>query len=296
MREVVLLGDLGSRATADRFAEAQSALRNAGVRILECHVVSGHGALPKAVRRFIRRGVRIIVVAGGDGAMTSAVGEFAHRRAAMGVMPLGTGNSFAQSLGVPLDVEGAARVIAYGEIREVDLGVVNGKHFANFATVGLSSIIAENTPRLLKRILGGAAYVLAGLIPALESRGFSAKVRAGKKTFRGRVNQIIVASGRYYGNKPLLPDASLLSGRLSVFTNTERGVPGIAKEFTALSSGGQTQLPDAHIWSAKRVRIKAKPRQLVAVDGEAAGKTPVDLGIDPAALRVIVPIEFDGYP
>lgn len=296
MREVVLLGDLGSRATASRFAEAQAALRNAGVRILDCRTVSGHGALPKAVRRAIRNGAECVVVAGGDGAMTSSVGEFAHRDAVMGVIPLGTGNSFAQSLGIPLDIEGAARVVAYGEVRRVDLGVVNGKHFANFATIGLSSIIAEHTPRILKRILGAAAYVLSGIIPALESRAFKANIRAGKKKYRGRVNQIIVASGRFYGNKPLLPDASILNGRLSVFTNAEAGIAGIAKEFTALSTGGQTELPSAHTFMVKRVRIKAQPRQNVAVDGEAAGKTPVDFRVDPGALRVIVPIEFDGYP
>src|SRR5258708_16970807 len=145
--------------------------------------------------------------------MTSAVGRLAKSKTVMGVLPLGTGNSFALSLGIT-SLEVAVEAIAAGRNVGVDLGRVNGTYFANFATIGLSSTIARATPNRLKKMLGAAAYVLAGLLPGLRSRTFRCKVRADKATLAFNTFQVIVANGRYFGHTPLTPEASLTSGHL----------------------------------------------------------------------------------
>jgi YegS/Rv2252/BmrU family lipid kinase len=191
-------------------------------------VARNHADLCRAVRRAIRAGHRLIVVAGGDGTMTSAVAQLAKSKAVLGVLPLGTGNSFALSLGIP-DVETAVEAIAGGREASVDLGCVNGTYFANFATIGLSSAIAAATPNRLKKILGPLAYVLAGIVPGLRSRPFRCRVGNGKQQLEFRTYQVIVANGRFFGHTPLTPDASLVSRHLTFFSTSDATIVDAAK-------------------------------------------------------------------
>jgi YegS/Rv2252/BmrU family lipid kinase len=220
--------------------------------------------------------------------MTAAVAQFAKTKAVMGVLPLGTGNSFALSLGIP-DVETAVEAIAAGRVAEVDLGKVNGTYFANFATIGLSSTIAAATPNRLKKIVGPVAYVLAGLIPGLRSRPFRCRVRSGKHRLAFRTFQAIVANGRYFGHTPLTPDASLESRRLTFFSTSDATVVDAAKTYASLLLDRQQLLTNAHILEGTSFRIRTSPKQALAIDGEAAGCTPAHFTIVPGALRVMVP-------
>jgi YegS/Rv2252/BmrU family lipid kinase len=263
------------------------------VRIVECHSANGGKEVAKRVRAAVRDGAEIVAVAGGDGAMARAVQELAHRRTILGVIPLGTGNSFARSLGIGVDFDAAVRTIALGEPRKVDLGIVNGCYFANFAAIGVPAEIAAATPKLLKRLAGTLSYVLAGVFSGLKSKPFEVEIQADKNCFGGRVHQVIVVSGSAYGDHPILPEASIVSGRLAVFTTTNGGAAGIAKDYIAIERGRQTDLPEAHWWIAKRAKVKTTGAQPLEIDGRVIGKTPAKFKIDPRALRVLVPPEFD---
>ena len=216
MLSAVLVANSGARQTAESFAKARAMLVERGVRLTMTHVVDNHKDLCRYVRRAVKSGAPLVIVAGGDGTMTAAAGQLAKSKSVLGVLPLGTGNSFALSLGIT-DLETAIGAIVAGREVTVDLGNVNGTYFANFATIGLSSTIARATPNGLKKIVGAAAYVLAGLLPALRSRPFRCKVRTGKQKLAFQTYQVIVANGRYFGHTPLTPDASLNSGRLTFY-------------------------------------------------------------------------------
>src|SRR5579884_2922637 len=171
-REITLIANFHSRSTAARFGAVQDALRAAGVQIVECHAVPRGKTLSKRLREILKEGcTEIVAVAGGDGSMTRAAQELAHRKHVLAVLPLGTGNSFAHSLGIH-DVDAAVETVLSGKCRKIDAGVVNGRYFANFATVGLTSEIAANTPDILKRVAGVGGYVLGGIVPALRKQRF----------------------------------------------------------------------------------------------------------------------------
>lgn len=271
----------------------QRALLAAGVRIAACYAVGRGRELTKRLRKVVKEEPEIVAVAGGDGSMTRAAAELAHSKITLGVLPLGTGNSFAHSLDIH-GIEAAIATIASGECRKIDLGIVNGCHFANFSTIGLTSDIAAGTPDALKRIAGVGAYVLAGIVPALRKERFAVRIRGDGVRFRGDVYQVIVASGRHFGETPILPTATVLSGKLAVYTSTANGVPGIAKEFLAVARGRQTELEEAHWWTTVRLRIETDPPQLIAIDGKPIDETPARFRIDHRALRVFVPRGFDG--
>src|ERR1700735_4083115 len=148
--KAVLIGNSEARQTTDAFAKARAMLSERGIELASTHLVADHRDLRRRVRRALKKGARLVIVGGGDGTMTAAAGELAKSRAVLGVLPLGTGNSFALSLGIT-DLDVAVEAIVAGRVVAVDLGNVNGTYFANFATIGLSSTIAGATPNRLKK-------------------------------------------------------------------------------------------------------------------------------------------------
>jgi diacylglycerol kinase (ATP) len=288
VRSAVLVANHAARQTAAEFAKAREMLEARGVRLTMTHVVDDHNDLCRFVRRAVKNGTQLIIVAGGDGTMTAAAGQLAKSGSVMGVLPLGTGNSFALSLGIT-DLTTAVDAIVDGRTAHIDLGRVNGTYFANFATIGLSSAIAEATPNRLKKIVGAAAYVLAGFIPALRARPFRCRVRVNKQKIEFPTYQVIVANGRFFGHTPLTAEASLTSGQLTFYSTTDTTIADAAKTYASLLLDRQSLLPNAHIIEATALRVRAKPRQALAIDGEQCGTTPARFAVVPNALRVMVP-------
>lgn len=292
MRDAILLGRLKSRRGVEDFTRAQSLLTERGIRITQSHTAETKKELTKRLKQAIKSGCGLIIVSGGDGTQTTAVASFAEQNATLGVLPAGTGNSFAHSLGIGSDFERALEAIVNGKEIKVDLGVVNGTYFANFATIGLASEIADDTPNLLKRVTGPIAYGLAGIKPILTHQPFKCRIKWEKNTLELETHQIIVANGRYYGHEALTPSASIVDGELAFFATTGTSRLDILRQYTALVRGDQTQMRDAHYFTAKKIRIKTDVPEVLSIDGSALGKTPAKFSVARKALRVMVPQDF----
>lgn len=292
MANTVVVLNLHSRRAESERERLKALLARRGLGDAEIRVVRDAAALPGELERAVASGAQRLIVGGGDGSMVAAARALAHRECILGVLPLGTGNSFAQTLSIGDDLERAVDAIAAGRIARVDLGIVNGKHFANFATIGLGAKIAEATPKLLKQLTGPLAYVFGGIVPGLRSRPFEATLGRDGETLRLRTQQIVIASGRIFGKQPLLPDAKITDGRFAVFTTTGVSTAELARMFFALALGTQTSLADAYSFSAREIDVRAEPEQPINGDGEALTTTPAHFRIDPGALRVFVPPDF----
>lgn len=292
MREAVLIAGTESRHGAQYFTRARMLLAERGISVVESHAVQDKEELQRRVREAVRSGAKLVIVCAGDGGQTVVVGEFAHRRAVLGVIPSGTGNSFAQSLGIELELERAVDTIVNGKVASVDLGVVNGTYFANFATIGLDSEIAAQTSHRLKRIVGMAAYAVAGIGRVLTHKPFRTTIRWKKNKLKIKTHQMIIANGRYFGSQPLLPDASMTDGRLTFFACEAAGHLQLAELYVALARGTQTSLRTAHYFETRKLSIQTRRRQPIAVDGNAFGRTPARFRVAPRALRVMVPQSF----
>ena len=175
----------------------------------------------------------------------------------------------------------------------INVGVVNDRYFANFATIGLPAELALAASAPLKRVFGSLAYVLGGIVPGLRHRSFGADICSdGDRHLNLRTHHIVVASGRTYGKMPLAPEAHATDGLLTLFTSDGVSRADLVRTYAAFAVGAQTQLPDAHVLSAKTIEVRAMPAQPVNVDGEAAGTTPAHFRIAERALRAFVPPEF----
>jgi diacylglycerol kinase family enzyme len=180
-------------------------------------------------------------------------------------------------------------VIAHGHAKHIDLGRVNGTYFANFATIGLSSVIAGGTPRLLKKITGPLAYALAGIAPMITHRAFQARIRWKGGRLDVRTQDVIVANGRFYGHTPVAAEATIDDGRLHLFTTDNASALAAARTYLAIGRGLHTRLPDAHVVTARAFEIRTRKRQQIAIDGSPLEKTPARFSVARNALHVFLP-------
>lgn len=295
-RQAVVFAYGGSRRGKEAYEAIPPMLLARKIEVLDVRLEPTHKALCKNVKRAIKGGAKLIVVCGGDGSQTHVVPFFAKKSCVLGVVPAGTGNSFALGLGIPDSFEAAADAIAYGGEARVDLGTINGTYFANFVSIGLPAQVAADTPRSLKSVAGALAYGIAGVVPLMTHKAFRADFRWNGHRVRVRTHQIIIANGRFYGHQPLAEDASLVDGRLTVYVRDSTSRLDLLQSYAALLRGDSQTLKGVHLWStADTVSLRTKARAPVAVDGSLLCKTPVRVGVARKALRVMVP-SLSGLP
>jgi diacylglycerol kinase (ATP) len=279
----------GSRAALERLPEL---LDLHGIAYDDLIVANDHERLCRRVKNAIKSGAKRLIVGGGDGTMASAMQYLAHSKTTLGLLPLGTGNSFSQTMQIPHDLDAAIKIIGEGRVARVDLGRVNDTYFANFATIGLAAEIAHETPNDLKSKFGPLAYAIAGVGPMLKSQAFEARLKWDGQRQTMRTQQIVVASGRFFGHQPLTPDASIVDGKLSVYVDTGTTPLDVAKTYAALAIGQQTKLADSFTLATSKITVKTDTRQPISVDGDEAGYTPARFRIEARALRIFVSPAF----
>jgi YegS/Rv2252/BmrU family lipid kinase len=288
MRRAIVIAQSHARAGSKELEQAGAELRARGVSVDASHLESGHKAIRKRLRQAVRSQAPIIVLVGGDGTQTIGASEIAHSKTILGVIPAGTGNSFAESLGIR-SFEQAYDAIAHGRVERVDVGVVNGVRFANFATIGLASEITKKTPRWLKHAVGPIAYGISALKPLLHHRGFEASVNWKKNRLKIRTRQIIVVNGRMFGHTPVTPESFLTDGKLTFFATARTNPVDVIRTYASFLTNSQTSLPQAHYFRTEKLKIKTSRKTLVAVDGSPLCKTPAKFSVDRNALAVFVP-------
>lgn len=256
------------------------------------------GDLASTLRKALLLEPDLLVVAGGDGTVGTAAGLLAHRDTALGVIPLGTMNNFARSLGVPLDLPAAVRTIAAGKVADVDLGRVDhaggAEVFATLTSVGVSVEVARRTPHQLKRLIGPAAYAATALAVLPAHAPFQATVRAGDGRSQSFfTHQLNVANGRFHAGRVIAADASIDDHQLVVYRLGRRGRAGLSVATLAhVVRGASRHLAGTAFLATSQVHLVTDPVLAVEVDGEVRARTPITVSTEAEALRVMVPPGF----
>lgn len=292
-RRAVLVVNTRSRHGERVYRRAKQLLIERGIEVTAAHPVRDPARLREVVEDALDRGNRFIVVGGGDGTLSSVVDHFADRDAVLGVLPLGTANSFARTLGLPLDLEGAVEVIAQSCIADIDLARIDQDYFVNTASMGISSTVARATPHWMKQWLGPLAYIIVGLYKLRSGRRFHCRIEHDGEVSEFDATQILIANGRYHGGVLVAPRTHVESGDLMILVVVGRSVRDLWRAWRAVS---RDRKPDPSIVKTIRLkqgRITTDPKQHVSVDGEVAAQTPVGLSIAVEALLVAVPPDFN---
>lgn len=291
-KTAVLVVNTYSRSGENLFFRAMDGLEARGIKLAAAYPVRNPKRLSEFVKEAAGRGHKLIIVGGGDGTVSSSVDFFVERDIVLGVLPLGTGNSFARSLDIPLDLNGALDIISKGKIANIDVGEVDGHHFANVATIGFSADVARFTPRWLKRILSVGAYGLSGFWQFFTNNYFECDLTMGDIKKSIKTHQVIIANGTYYGTSKILPDIHIDNKKLLIFTMDSMDRMQIIKFWAALLTNGRIKFPELNYIQTPEVYIETRPRKRIDIDGEFSHRTPAIIKVHPNALRAMVPQSF----
>ncbi len=292
---ISLLINANSRRGKEAFDDAIAALKKARIPLKRAVAVSDKDETAQLLREEVEDGARLVIVGGGDGTLSYCAELLAGTQTAMAVLPLGTGNTWARSLGLPIDLAKAAEVIAKGHIENSDVGRVNGHVFLNSVALGLSCEIAQSLDKKTKSKLGLMAWPVVGARVLWKHKPLQIEVISSERTYRVRTHQILIVNGRYVaGPITAAPDASIQDATLDVFTLGGAKFRSLIKTSWKWMRGQHLQDAQTKFFSTQRVQIRSMRKPIdVAVDGEIEFQTPLDIDVWPGALKVVVPRGFE---
>ncbi|HUF34302.1 MAG TPA: lipid kinase [Gemmatimonadales bacterium] len=246
--------------------------------------------VPDQVRAYRGRVDRVIV-GGGDGTLHLALQGLVETGLPLGILPLGTANNLARTLGIPADPMEACEVIAQGHRRWIDLGWVNGRHFFTTASIGLSVRITEELSAEIKRRWGPLAYALTALRVLRRTRPFHARITWNGGSRNSRTVQIVVGNGRFYGSAlPVAEDAAIDDARLDLYSLEVRHWWQLLALAPALKRGRHGEKDTVKSLRAAQFEIHTRRPRGIDVDGELGGMTPALCRVLPRALEVFAPL------
>ncbi|MCC7230895.1 MAG: lipid kinase [Fimbriimonadaceae bacterium] len=279
-----------SRRGQEWFELAEARLRSLDIELVHSELLRSPMLVQSAIERVIHRQVPVVCVGGGDGTIGAASKAFIGSSSTLGLLPLGTGNSLARDLDIPVEVDSACQVIKDGQRRLIDLGSVNGRCFVNVATVGLSTLIAENLDDEAKKRYGRIVYLVALFKAVAHGRRFAAQIVLPDETLQVRTMQVVIGNGRFHaGPFPITPDAEIDSGYLAGYSVNSSSRAVLLRYFLRLWHGRHIAMPEVVPFRAMGIRVQTRPIKKITVDGEGGLKTPAELQIHPGVLAVLVP-------
>jgi len=287
-KQAILIVNAKSRQGADAFEEACRLLGDAGVELVEAHMAKSSKKLGSLVKAAVGR-APMVIIGGGDGSLSSAIDHFLGSKTVFAVLPLGTANSFARTLGLPLDLPGAVEVIAKGRRQQIDLGCINGDYFLNAAAIGLAPKVAESVPRGLKRLLGRVGYLVWAGWSASNFKAFRLTVDDGRKTHRLWATEVRIANGRFHGGLELIDSADLKSGEIVVQAVAGRSVAHLGWSYLASALKLRARHETVREFRARQLTVSTRPPLQVSIDGEVGPTTPLEISAAPDAVTVAAP-------
>ncbi len=247
---------------------------------------------PEESRRAVherRDQLDLVIVGGGDGTISSMAQTLYECQLPLAILPLGTANDLARSLGLPSELEGAFDAIAVNRRRRIDLGVVNDHYFFNVANLGLGVQVTEELTDEVKKQWGVFSYLKAFFAAMARVRQFRVRLRVDGKRQKLRSIQLAVGNGRYYGGGNVIRDcAQIDDGLLSLYSVRPLGVWELLT-LAPLLREGQYDL-DHRVVTARgqQMEIETRPSGMaVHADGERVTVTPARFKIIPGALEVV---------
>ena len=290
----LLLVNRHARRGKDDLLQAIQSLQELGFALRE-ESTEHPEHLAEVIQRY-RDQVDMVIVGGGDGTLNAAVQGLVGTHLPLGILPLGTANDLARTLGIPPSVPEACQIIAGGQLRSIDLGWVNGQYFLNTASMGLSVKITRNLTSEAKRTWGVLAYAATAIQVLLKARPFQAEIRwrapnsEKEESVQVKTLQIAVGNGLYYGGgMAVAHDADVDDQRLDLYSLEVDHWWEVIFALPALRKGTQFQLSNIRTIEAQEIEVFTRKPRSINTDGEITTMTPAHFRVIPHALSVFVP-------
>jgi YegS/Rv2252/BmrU family lipid kinase len=286
-RALLVVNPRARRGTGS-IASAVEVLEERGFAVTEVKV--GEGETISGLIKAHKDECDLVIVGGGDGTLNAAAAALVETGLPLGVLPLGTANDFARTVGIPADPVKAAETIATQEPRPIDLGEVNGHFFFNVASIGFSAELANDLTEHAKKRWGKLGYAIVAARILLRSRLFTAHLDHDGTTERIRSMQVSVGNGRHYGGGMTVEEtATADDGKLDFYSLEVDHWWRLLALLPSLRKGTQGRWDDVRAFQTTEVTIRTSRRRAVNTDGELSTYTPAHFRIRPKAILVFAP-------
>jgi diacylglycerol kinase (ATP) len=278
--------------TAQRISDL--ILRLPGGQACRLFPLGGRGQVAAAVADALASGVERLVVAGGDGTVHQVVEALAPGFPAieLAILPLGTGNDLARSLGLADGVEQAIDAALGGEAVAVDaVRLSTSDHeswFVNVANGGFGGRVASDLSAEDKRRWGPLAYWMSSITMLAHPTAYQVRLTVDDEEHRLSVSGLAVANGRFVGGGfPVAPNARLDDGLLDV--TAVDALPAFELMATGVdfALGRDHHTDQVHSFRGRTVRVRSDPDMPFSIDGEPSRRYDATFEVEPGALRVV---------
>lgn len=284
----LLLVNRHARHGKEHLSTAIDHLQTLGLELIE-ESTEDPQHLPDLIRRYQHQ-VDLVIVGGGDGTLNAAIDGLVDTQLPLGILPLGTANDLARTLNIPTSLPEACEIIAQGQVQRIDLGWVNGKHFFNVASLGLSVQITQRLTKQVKHRWGVLAYAFAALQAFWQARPFRAEIRLNGTSIPVKTIQIAVGNGRYYGGgMTVAHDATIDDQRLDLYSIELRHWWQTITLLPAMRRGEYNAWSDVRVLQGQEFEVYTRRPRSINTDGEITTYTPAQFRVIPSALAVLVP-------
>lgn len=282
-----------------RWPEAEAALKAAGVEF-ELAVSQQKGQVVDLAEEAANAGFSPIIAAGGDGTISETVQGLVNAAKSdqdvvgpFGIMPLGSANDFVFNVDMPSDLKSAARVIAAGKIRPIDLGNLNGRSFVNNSAAGLEPYVTIKHERI-QWIKGMARYLIAAIWAIMDKPGWTGKVKWDDGEYSGPLTLVTIGNGRRTGGFFMTPHADLTDGKLTLafgYRSTRLGMFQALPRAFKEGEGSYIELEGMRELDSTKVSIQLDQPSPAHTDGELFPEfvQNFDYSIQPGRLQLLVP-------
>jgi YegS/Rv2252/BmrU family lipid kinase len=286
-RTALVLTNKRARSGGEPLDPALKILKERGLTLLE--PPTDERPFVDIIREHAGR-VQLVILGGGDGTLNAAAPALVETKLPFGILPLGTANDLARTLGLPRELAGAAEIIARGERRALDLGDVNGHLFFNVASVGFSAALARDLTSEAKKRWGTLGYGLAAFRVLRQNRPFTAEIQHDGVTERIRTIQVSVGNGRFYGGGMAVEEsAEPDDGVFDVYSLEVDHWWQLVALAPALRRGTHGSWSKVRAFKTTELSLVTRRRHDVNTDGEITTTTPATFRIRRKAVEVFAP-------
>lgn len=286
----LLIVNPGARRAARARRAAESALLAAGAQV-ETLVTTAPGHATTVARERGRE-FDVVFTLGGDGTAMEAMTALADTGPPVAILPGGTGNVLARSLGIPMRMARAVPVLLDGIEARIDLGAIpDGRHFAIGLGVGLDEAMIAGASHVFKRRAGVLAYVWAALKSGLRLEKFDVVLTVDGVRHEHRASSVMIANlgsvlgGRISFGSGILHDDGLLHACVYAPANLWEAM----RIFLGMVLGGVHRDSRFVCYPGRHFVLETRPPRRAQADGELLGQTPIEVAVKPLAARLLIP-------
>lgn len=286
-RALVLLND-DARNVAAKSSDALVALQELGLDIVHADTAT-RSSVAAAIRRHADR-VDLVIAGGGDGTLNAVLQGLVGSKLPLGILPLGTANDLAKTLGIPAELAQACEVIGQGHTRRIDVGRVNDVYYFNEASIGMSVALCRRLTKESKSSFGVFALLFHALQIVFAMRRFRALITLPSgEVIAQRTAQLTVGNGQNFGGFVGTEDAAIDDRKLDLYSVQLKDWKDYLEVTTALLRRQYDDVRSVFTIHGIRFEVKTGKRMRIEVDGEIVASTPATFEIVPRAIDVFVP-------